>query len=230
MSDETKKNPEADETVTPQPANDDTTVEEVVEFGGSASDIAEDGLDADDGLVIDEIATDDDDSSDDNDAGRIAELEGQVADLTDRLLRAAAEMENVRKRAQKDREDASKFATSKFAEDMLAVADNLNRALEAVSGEDRQGGSAKGLVEGVDLTMRALNGALSRHGIEMIETAGARFDPNLHQAMFETETNDFEPGTVMQVLRSGYMIHGRLLRPVMVGVAKAPKEDASSEA
>jgi len=204
---------------TPRPANDDHETgmelldDEVLEVGG----------DPDDADIPDdenEFLDGDGDGGDDD--ARIAELEGQVSDLTDRLLRTAAEMENVRKTAQKDRENASKFATTKFAEDMLAVADNLSRALEAVGEDERKEGAAKGLVEGVELTMRELNGALERHGITAIEAMGARFDPNLHQAMFEAETADFEPGMVMQVLRTGYTIHGRLLRPAMVGVAKAP--------
>ncbi len=207
MNDETRKKNDQE---TPRAANDDAGGEVDLAAADAAADIAaalEDG---------------EEEEAQDVEYDREAELESQVSDLTDRLLRAAAEMENVKKRAQKDREDASKFATSKFAEDMLAVADNLARALEAMTEDLRGNEAARGLTEGVDLTMRELNGALERHGIVRIDAAGAKFDPNLHQAMFETETPDFEPGTVMQVLRAGYTIHGRLLRPSMVGVAKAP--------
>ncbi len=219
MNDETRKPAEQE---VPEPANDDARRagdETILEVGG-ADDLAAADAAADMASAQDDDA--DDGESDEVEHDREAELEAQVSDLTDRLLRTAAEMENVRKRAQKDREDASKFATSKFAEDMLAVADNLARALEAVTDEVRANEAAKGVIEGVDLTMKELGGALERHGIVQIDAAGAKFDPNLHQAMFETETLDFEPGTVMQVLRSGYTIHGRLLRPAMVGVAKAP--------
>ncbi len=145
---------------------------------------------------------------------RIAELEAELASLNDRLLRALAETDNVRKRALKDREDAARFASRRFAEDMLAVADNLRRALEA--------GAEQGLVEGVELTVKELDTVFQRHGIERVVAAGARFDPNLHQAMFEQETDRTEAGAVAQVLRDGYTIHGRLLRPAMVAVAKAP--------
>ena len=145
---------------------------------------------------------------------RIAELEAELASLNDRLLRALAETDNVRKRALKDREDAARFASRRFAEDMLAVADNLRRALEA--------GAEQGLVEGVELTVKELDTVFQRHGIERVAAAGARFDPNLHQAMFEQETDRTEAGAVAQVLRDGYTIHGRLLRPAMVAVAKAP--------
>ena len=157
-------------------------------------------------------------------ARRIAELEDEVASLTDRLLRAAAETDNVRKRAQKDREDAARFAASRFAEDILAVADNLRRALET----DRAG-AARALVEGVELTVKELDTVLQRHGIEAVEAAGARFDPNLHQAMFEVETDEAEAGTVTQVLRGGYTMHGRLLRPAMVAVARAPAAQRPEE-
>lgn len=153
---------------------------------------------------------------------RIAELEGQVEDLTDRLLRAAAETENVRRRAEKERDDLRKFAVQKFAEDMLAVADNLKRALDAIPAEGREDAAVKALVEGVELTGRELAGAMERHGIRLIEAQDMRFDPNLHQAVFEVESADATPGTVVQVLRDGYTIHDRLLRAAMVGVAKAP--------
>lgn len=156
------------------------------------------------------------------DSPRIAELEGQVDDLTDRLLRAAAETENVRRRAEKERDDLRKFAVQKFAEDMLAVADNLKRALDAIPAEGRDEPAVKALVEGVELTGRELAGAMERHGIRPIAAADQRFDPNLHQAVFEVESAEAAPGTVVQVLRDGYTIHGRLLRAAMVGVAKAP--------
>ncbi len=155
-------------------------------------------------------------------AARVAELETEVSDLKDRLLRGAAETENVRKRGLKDVEDARKFSTRQFSEDVLAVADNLARALESVTPEARKDATRKVLIEGVEMTMKELGGVLERHGIRPIEAEGARFDPNFHQAMFEAESADVEPGHVMQVLRIGYTIHGRLLRPAMVAVAKEP--------
>lgn len=158
------------------------------------------------------------------DSGRVAELEGQVDDLTDRLLRAVAETENVRRRGEKERDDLRKYAVQKFAEDMLAVADNLKRALDAIPAEARDNEAVKVLIEGVELTGRELAGALERHGVRLIDAAGKRFDPNLHQAVFEVESADAAPGTVMQVLRDGYTLHDRLLRAAMVGVAKAPAQ------
>jgi len=152
---------------------------------------------------------------------RITELEGQVADLTDRLLRAAAESENVRRRAERDKDDTRKFAVQKFAEDVLAVADNLTRALEAIPADARDNDQVRALAEGVELTGRELAGVLERHGVKLIEARGKRFDPNLHQAVFEVPTGEAEPGTVVQVLREGYTLNDRLLRAAMVGVAKA---------
>ncbi len=156
---------------------------------------------------------------------RIAELEEEVADLKDRLLRAAAETENLRKRSLKDIEDARKFATRQFSGDVLAVADNLARALEYVTDEARADDERKGLIEGVEMTLKEFASILERHGIRPIEAMGAPFDPNLHQAMFEVESADVAAGHVMQVMRVGYTIHDRLLRPAMVGVAKAPADD-----
>ncbi len=156
---------------------------------------------------------------------RIAELEEEVADLKDRLLRAAAETENLRKRSLKDIEDARKFATRQFSGDVLAVADNLARALEYVTDEARADDERKGLIEGVEMTLKEFSSILERHGIRPVEAMGAPFDPNLHQAMFEVESADVAAGHVMQVMRVGYTIHDRLLRPAMVGVAKAPADD-----
>jgi len=149
-------------------------------------------------------------------------LEAQVADLTDRLLRAAAETENIRKRAERERDETRKYAVTRFAEDMLGVADNMARALAAVDDKLRHDEALKGLIEGVDLTAKELASVLERHGIKPIDPKGQKFDPNLHQAMFEIEDADAEPGTVVQVLRTGYTIGDRLLRPAMVGVAKKP--------
>ncbi len=163
-----------------------------------------------------------DEFDDVDDLDREAELEAQVSDLTDRLLRAVADTENLRKRAEREREDARKYAVTKFAEDMLGVADNMARALDAVDDELRQNDAVKGLVEGVDLTAKELATVLDRHGIKQIDPMGEKFDHNLHQAMFEVEDADAEPGTVVQVLRTGYTIGDRLLRPAMVGVAKKP--------
>lgn len=153
--------------------------------------------------------------------GRVVELEAQVAELKDQLLRAMAETENTRRRAQRDREDASKYAVSSFAKELVVVADNLRRALEAAPVESRENDDVvKNLVVGVEATERQLLSAFDRSGIVRLDPMGAVFDPNFHQVMFEIENTGQAAGTVIQVLQPGYTIHGRLLREAMVGVAK----------
>ncbi|MBB3263107.1 molecular chaperone GrpE [Azospirillum sp. OGB3] len=153
---------------------------------------------------------------------RVAQLEAEVASLKDQLLRQMAEVENTRRRAQRDREDASKFAVSSFAKELVTVADNLRRALEAVPAEGRENDEVlKGLSVGVEATERQLISAFERAGIKKIDPTGELFDPNFHQVMFEIENTGKPAGTVVQVLQPGYTIHGRLLREAMVGVAKA---------
>lgn len=146
-----------------------------------------------------------------------------MAQKLDQALRALAEAENGRKRAERDRETTAKYAISKFAGDMLAVADNLHRALATIAGsEERTEDSVQSLIEGVELTGRELENALARHGIEKIDPMGQAFDHNFHEVLFEVEVADQPPGTVIQVMELGYRIHDRLLRPARVGLAKKP--------
>lgn len=152
---------------------------------------------------------------------RIAELEAEVARLKDQALRALAEQENTRRRAQRDIEENSKFAVSNFARDVLPVGDNLRRALETITAEARAADPALAkFAEGVELTERELLNVLERYGIKRIDPVGQPFDHNLHQAMMQVENATQPPGTVVQVFQPGYTIHGRLLRPAMVTVAK----------
>ena len=144
----------------------------------------------------------------------------EVAELKDRLLRAMAETENVRRRAARDREDASKYAVTGFARDILPVIDNLRRALDSVPEEARNEAPIASLVAGVEMTERELLGAFERHGIRRIDPMGERFDHNLHQAVFEVDDPQTPPGTIVEVVQPGYVIADRLLRPAMVGVAK----------
>lgn len=148
-------------------------------------------------------------------------------ELKDRALRTAADMENLRRRTARDVQDAKTYAIASFARDMLQVSDNLGRALEAISPEARESGDAglKVLIEGVDLTGRAMLSALERHGVKKLDPQGEKFDPNFHQAMFEVPNPDVANGTVVQVVQTGYVIGERVLRPAMVGVAKGgPKQ------
>jgi molecular chaperone GrpE len=163
--------------------------------------------------------------------GRIAELEAEVAKYKDQALRALAEQENVRRRAQRDREDALKFATSGFAKDLVTVADNLRRAIESVpEAQAAKDELLKGLISGVSATERELLGAFEKHGIRKLDPMGEKFDHNFHQAIFELESTGKPAGTVVQVLQAGYTLHDRLLREAMVGVAKGPvAEPAASD-
>lgn len=148
-------------------------------------------------------------------------LETELATLKDQWLRAMAETENLRRRAQKDREEALKYASTNFGRDMLTVADNLRRALESVSTLGELPDSMKPLIEGVELTENSLLSTFERHGIKKIDPLNEKFDANIHQAMFEVEDASVSAGTIVQVLQAGYMMHDRLLRPAMVGVSKA---------
>jgi len=159
---------------------------------------------------------------------RMAELEAEAARYKDQALRAMAEAENVRKRAEREREDAAKYGVSQLARDLLPVADNLRRAIESVGTEAPQDPALAALLTGIQATEREFMTALERRGIRRLETSGEKFDPNFHQAMYEIPTNDQPPGTVVQVLQAGYVIHDRLLRPAMVGVAK-PAADGGAE-
>ena len=147
----------------------------------------------------------------------------QIAELKDRVLRAVAEAENTRRRAQRDVEDARKYAVATMARDLLGVADNLRRALEAVPAEARQShAELENLMTGVEMTERELAKAFDKAGITMIDPMGEKLDPNLHQAMMQVPDGSAEPGTVVQVVQVGYKIQDRLLRPAMVGVAAPP--------
>ncbi len=153
-----------------------------------------------------------------------AELAAENAALKDKLLRALAETENVRRRAERDRNEAAQYGHTGFARDVLAVADNLRRALDHLPAEtlNQADERLRGFVEGVEMTERELLNVLERHNIRTINPKGERFDPHFHQAMFEIEHGEAPPGTVVDVIQTGYAVGDRLLRPAMVGVAKAP--------
>ncbi|MBB3694774.1 nucleotide exchange factor GrpE [Sphingomonas sp. BK580] len=158
----------------------------------------------------------------DSQAQRIAELEDQLAAARQETLYAQADIQNVRRRAEKDAADARAYAATNFARDVLSVNDNLERALAAIPAELRADDKFKGLVTGLEATGRELTNVFARHGLTKIEAMGQPLDPNRHQAMVEMPS-DAEPGTVVQEMQSGWMIKDRLLRPALVGVAKKPE-------
>ena len=139
------------------------------------------------------------------------------------MLYAKAETQNVRRRLEKDIADAKAYGATGFARDILSVADNLARALEAIPDSMREDDATKGLVMGLEATGRELDKVFAQHGISRIAAVGLPLDPNQHQAMLEVPTTDAEPGTVVQEMQAGYMIRDRLLRAAMVGVAKKPE-------
>jgi molecular chaperone GrpE len=152
----------------------------------------------------------------------LEEARAEIARLKDQLLRALAETENVRRRSAREREDVQRFAISNFAKDLLAVADNLGRALAAIPADALESDPAlKNLFDGVSATERQLLATFERHGIKRIDPMGEKFDSNLHQAMFEVPGSGQPAGTIVQVLQPGYLIQERLLRAALVGVAKA---------
>ncbi|MDQ0511147.1 nucleotide exchange factor GrpE [Ancylobacter amanitiformis] len=158
-------------------------------------------------------------------------LEAEIASLKDKFLRAFAEADNVRRRAEREVADAKVYGITGFARDVLTVADDFERALAAIDADARAKaeGTLKTLLDGIDLTSRALTQTLTKHGVAKIEPEGAKFDPNLHQAMFEVPNTEIPSGTVVQVVQPGYTIGGRVLRPALVGVSKGGPKAAPAE-
>lgn len=155
-------------------------------------------------------------------AAEIAALQEELEAVRQEVLYAKADTQNVRRRLEKDMIDARSYAATGFARDVLSVADNLSRAIEAVPETLREDEKFKGLVAGIEATQRELDKIFSQHGISRIAAMGLPVDPNQHQAMLEIPTDDVAPGTVVQEMQAGYMIKDRLLRPAMVGIAKKP--------
>jgi len=155
-------------------------------------------------------------------AERMETLAKENSEWKDRAMRLAADMENLRRRTERELKDARAYAVTKFASDVLAIGDNLQRALDAVPEDARadEEGAISGLVEGVEMTRREFENVLERHGVAKLAPEGERFDPNLHQAMFEVPDASVPSGTVMQVVQVGYTIGERSLRPALVGVSK----------
>lgn len=153
-------------------------------------------------------------------------------ELKERALRIAADMENLRRRTARDVQDARAYSVANFARDMLSVSDNLHRAIEAVPAEARAAGDAglAALIEGVEMTERAMQVALERHGVKKLEPEGQKFDPHFHQAMFEVPNPNVPANTVVQVVQPGYSIGERVLRPAMVGVAKGGPKQSPADA
>jgi molecular chaperone GrpE len=164
-------------------------------------------------------------------ADPVAEATREAAQYKDKLLRTLAEMENLRKRTEREVLDARAYGIAGFARDVLAVADNMHRALEAIGPDLREGADpkVKALIEGVELTERELMKILERNGVRKFSPQGEKFDPNFHQAMYEVPTSDQPPGHVAQVIQAGYMLGERVLRPALVAVSKAPPKSSAND-
>ena len=173
--------------------------------------------------VPEEFLSDDDgDAEEAGEDDAIASLRADLDAAKQDVLYARAETQNVRRRMEKDISDARNYAATGFARDILGVADNLSRAIDAIPEDLREDSKFKGLVAGIQATQREMERAFAAHGISRIAAMGLPLDPNQHQAMMEVPTDDAEPGTIVQEMQAGYMIKDRLLRPAMVGVAKKP--------
>ena len=155
----------------------------------------------------------------------IEKLNGEITDLKDQRLRAIAELENFRKRAEKDQSDALKYGISNFAKEIINIRDNIERAQSSISEEAKNNEAIKSVIEGIDLIAQSVVSTFEKIGIKKVESLNEKFDHNLHQAMMEIENDDLEPGTIVQELIPGYTLHDRLLRPAMVGVSKKTKKN-----
>ena len=155
----------------------------------------------------------------------IEKLNEEITSLKDQRLRAIAELENFRKRAEKDQSDALKYGISNFAKEIITIRDNIERAQSSISDEAKNNEAIKSVIEGIDLIAQSVVSTFEKIGIKKIESLNEKFDHNLHQAMMEIENDELEPGTIVQELIPGYTLHDRLLRPAMVGVSKKPKKN-----
>ena len=154
----------------------------------------------------------------------IEKLNEEITDLKDQRLRAIAELENFRKRAEKDQSDALKYGISNFAKEIINIRDNIERAQSSISDEAKNNEAIKSVIEGIDLIAQSVVSTFEKIGIKKIDSLNEKFDHNLHQAMMEIENDELDPGTIVQELISGYTLHDRLLRPAMVGVSKKSKK------
>ena len=156
-------------------------------------------------------------------------LQEEIRSLKEDKIRVLAEMENLRKRFDREKIDSIKYGSVNFARDILSPGDNLERALSAINQEEDHPQSFRNLIEGLKMVQKELSSALEKNGISKINSINEKFDPNLHQAMMEVERDDIEEGVVVQEIQTGYMMHDRLLRPAMVGVSKKPQQNKISD-
>lgn len=153
--------------------------------------------------------------------------EDQLSEMKDRWMRAMADLENLRRRSQREKEEALKYGAVGFAREMVSVADNINRAIDSKPDENNLSDAMKSYLTGVEMIAKEFSSSFEKQGIKMLDSMHKMFDPNCHQAMFELETDEHPAGTILQVMQEGYMMHDRLLRPALVGVAKKSQKNES---
>ena len=208
--------------------NKDKTEEDIKETNESEiiDDINEDNTD---GINPDNNDTNEEPAEEETQETEEDILKEEIKTLKEEKIRVLAEMENLRKRFDREKIDSIKYGSVNFARDILSPGDNLERALSAINQEEEHPQSIKNLIEGLLMVKKELSTALEKNGITKIESLDKKFDPNLHQAMMEIENNDLEEGIVVQEIQTGYMMHDRLLRPAMVGVSKKPQKATEVE-
>ena len=177
----------------------------------------------------DETQVEADSTEEENEESEEERLQEEVRNLKEDKIRVLAEMENLRKRFDREKIDSIKYGSVNFARDILSPGDNLERALSAINQEEDHPQSIKNLIEGLKMVHKEFSSALEKNGISKINSMNEKFDPNLHQAMMEVERDDLDEGIVVQEIQTGYMMHDRLLRPAMVGVSKKPKQNNTSD-
>jgi len=177
----------------------------------------------------DEPQNEADSTEEENEESEEEKLQEEVRALKEDKIRVLAEMENLRKRFDREKIDSIKYGSVNFARDILSPGDNLERALSAINQEEDHPQSIKNLIEGLKMVQKEFSSALEKNGISKINSMNEKFDPNLHQAMMEVERDDLDEGIVVQEIQTGYMMHDRLLRPAMVGVSKKPKQNNTSD-
>jgi len=177
----------------------------------------------------DETQVEADSTEEENEESEEDRLQEELRILKEDKIRVLAEMENLRKRFDREKIDSIKYGSVNFARDILSPGDNLERALSAINQEEDHPQSIKNLIEGLKMVQKEFSSALEKNGISKINSMNEKFDPNLHQAMMEVERDDLDEGIVVQEIQTGYMMHDRLLRPAMVGVSKKPKQNNTSD-
>ena len=189
----------------------------------------DENLEESNSIKNDEPQVEADSTEEENEESEEERLQEEVRTLKEDKIRVLAEMENLRKRFDREKIDSIKYGSINFARDILSPGDNLERALSAINQEEDHPQSIKNLIEGLKMVQKEFSSALEKNGISKINSTNEKFDPNLHQAMMEVERDDLDEGIVVQEIQTGYMMHDRLLRPAMVGVSKKPKQNNTSD-